>query len=110
MNVTSKMQLNSEEFSNNLDKFDKKRGEIEELLNKISFSMSKIDGYNEIWNSDTQRTVYDDYKGIEKRFSDINEKFASFSEFLKDVLDKHYDEEKTQKAFIAKNESNLDIN
>ena len=104
------MQLNSNEFSSNLERFDKKREEIENLLNKISLSMNKINGYNEIWNSDTQKVVYDDFKTVERRFVNINTEFSKYSAFLRNVLDKHDTEEQTQATFIDKNDTNLDVN
>lgn len=102
--------LNSDDFSNNIDKFDKKRREIEDLLEKITISMNKINGHNEIWNSDTQRMIYDDYKGIEKRYNGINAEFTSYSIFLKEVLEKHKEEENSQITFLDKNDSNMNIN
>ena len=64
--------------------------------------MNKINGYNEIWNSDTQKVVYDDYKTVENRFVNINTEFSKYSAFLRNVLDKHDTEEQTQTAFIDK--------
>lgn len=110
MIVTKSIILNEEELERKINEYDKKVSEIQETLKKISNSVGKIDGKNEIWNSDTQKTVYSGYCDVAKKYEGIIVKLTAFSEYLKKVLSDHRKEEKLRNKTLDENESNMNVN
>jgi len=110
MIVKKSIILNEDKLEDTIREYDKKLKEIQDTLRELSNSVGKIDGQNEIWNSDTQKSVYSGYHNIERKYDGIIVKLTAFSEHLKKVLRDHREEEKLRNTTLENNESNMNVN
>ena len=108
--TTRNVMINSEAFSDDITKFETHVNNIVEYFEKISRTMSNIDGKNDLWKSNTAVLMHDDYQELEKRFEKINVELLAFVIFLKDTLSNYEIEESNIDKAVDENSSILDVN
>lgn len=108
--MDSNIMINSESFQDQINKFDAKTGEIEEILNTMSRTMKEIDGNNDTWKSKVGQKIHEEFVDVEKNFEKINAEFSVYSLFLKDVLEDYKMEEEKQEKSIEDGSNYLDVN
>ena len=108
--TTRNVMINSEAFSEDISNFETHVNNIVEYFEKISRTMSNIDGKNDLWKSNTAVLMHDDYQELEKRFEKINVELLAFVIFLKDTLSNYEIEESNIDKAIDENSSILDVN
>ncbi len=108
--MNSNIMINSESFQEQIEKFDAKTKEIQEVLETMSRTMKEIDGTNETWKSKVGERVHNDFVDVEKNFEKINAEFSVYSLFLKDVLEDYKMEEEKEEKSIEDGKNYLDIN
>ena len=86
-----------------VEKLGKEITNLENAYKDIEDKMSVLDGTNEIWKSDTQKTVYEYYKEIEKDFKTSVENLNKCNEFLMKTIENY-------EGSISSNEKNADDN
>jgi hypothetical protein len=102
--------IKSEQFADNIQKFENKVNDIADCLERISNQMSNIDGTNDIWKSKNAELVRDDYKELEQQFQKINVELCAYTIFLKDTLAKYEDTESKIDKKVDDNSPDLDVN
>jgi len=72
--------------------------------------MKKIDGSIDIWQGETQRTVYNNYLKISKNFPNIIGQLEDYSNFLKKTVVNYKTGEESINNDISNNGEDLNVN
>jgi uncharacterized protein YukE len=110
MSTDRNMIVDSNMFSEIINDFDKKAGDVSTTLEQISKIMSNIDGENDIWRSETAKSIHEKYAELEKNFEQINAEFTVYSTFLKETQNEYVTEEQKQEKALNEYNDNLDLN
>ena len=86
-----------------VEKLSKEITDLENTYKDIENKMSVLGGSNEIWKSDTQKTVYEYYQEIQKDFKTSVENLNKCKEFLIKTIENY-------EGSISSNEKNADDN
>ena len=106
----SNIVIKEDEFRSIINDLDKEITNLENTYNDIKVKGNTLDGSNDIWNSETQKVVYNYYKSVSDKFPSNIERFKSLSEYLKTTLNNYIEGEKSIDKDVDTNASELNIN
>ena len=106
----SNIVIKEDEFRSIINDLDKEITNLENTYNDIKTKGQKLDGSNDMWNSETQKVVYNYYKSVSDKFPSNIERFKSLSEYLKTTLNNYIEGEKSIDKDVDTNASELNIN
>ena len=106
----SNIVIKEDEFRSIINDLDKEITNLENTYNDIKTKGQKLDGSNDMWNSETQKVVYNYYKSVSDKFPSNIERFKSLSEYLKTTLNNYIEGEKSIDNDVDTNASELNIN
>ena len=102
--------INTGELQKKVNSFSLKVSKVEEIFNNINSIMKDIDGKNDVWRSKNALLVANYFSNIQKEFSDVNEKFSNYKQFLIDTMNNYEEEHKRINQNFDNNYQNFDIN
>ena len=106
----SNIVIKENEFRSIINDLDKEITNLENTYNDIKTKGQKLDGSNDMWNSETHKVVYNYYKSVSDKFPSNIERFKSLSEYLKTTLNNYIEGEKSIDKDVDTNASELNIN
>ncbi len=83
------LQFDQAKLQDILNNLEKNIEDLKSTYNEIAKEMTVIDGTNDIWKSDTQKTVHEYYKEVEKDFEESVQNLNNCKEFLKATIDNY---------------------
>ena len=104
------LKIDETKFQELIDKLDKQITSLETAYNEIDKKMVELDGNHEVWQSDTQKTVYDYYIEIKEDFPKSVQNFKDYRDFLKNTLANYSNSIKSNLKDVDDNGDNFNIN
>ena len=104
------IEVKKSELEATINNLDNKTKELEKCYKKLNDKLKQLDGTNEVWSSDSQKTLYEYYLEVSKEFPNIVLKFRDYSKFLNNTLSNYVNLEKSIDSDVVENEENLNIN
>lgn len=104
------IEVKKSELEATINNLDNKTKELEKCYKELNDKLKLLDGTSDIWNSDSQRAIYDYYLKVSKEFPDIVLKFQDYSKFLNKTLENYVSFEKSVDSDVVENGEDLNIN
>ena len=102
--------INEEELNKIISSLDQKIKNIETIYKDLDDKLKNIDGSNDVWVGDAQKSAYDKYLNISKGYENSINKIKSLKVFLENTLNNYLNSDKKLNETIDKNQDNLEIN
>lgn len=108
--MNSNLRIDAIKLNDVIEGLESEINNLSSAYKEIENKMSVLDGSNDIWKSNAQKTTYEYYDSIEKEFAKSIENIKTLKDFLKTTLDNYMDSIKTNKKNVENNEDNISIN
>jgi len=99
--------FNKDEFANAINLFDKKVKEIKETFDSINLLFRELED-KDTWDSDTSRDVTENTQKISKSFTNAEDEFKAFIDYLLETMNSYELEDNKNNKTIDNNVKNLD--